>query len=261
MDFERIVHRFLLAFVACCAVFGSDHALAQEEFFKPEIEVPPTKTPVGGTHVYSFGRFEADFSQLCVDLEKEGRRERLVKIAETRVDAEKECITCRSFWKMIVSACGRLGPKPTPRPTKTPRPRVQKGASSESSEESSSSSEESASSEPAGENTSSGAETPVVATPTQRPPEQRYPSVALLDLASRFSTRVYELDPDNGPTSQMFRALAATVQGQKDLSSAEREYYDIFFSYLLAAWDGRVDSTKLPTPTPEARVLERIFDF
>ena len=43
------------------------------------------------------------------------------------------------------------------------------------------------------------------------------------------------------------------------LSAEEREYYDIFLAYLLAAWSGRVDSTKLPPPTP-APELDGFFE-
>jgi hypothetical protein len=39
------------------------------------------------------------------------------------------------------------------------------------------------------------------------------------------------------------------VRETSGLSDQEREYYDTFLTYLLAAWDGRVDSTKLPPPT------------
>jgi hypothetical protein len=81
----------------------------------------------------------------------------------------------------------------------------------------------------------------------------------VLDQASRVSTTIYAEDSEDGQVSEMFRYLAKSVRETPDLSTAEREYYDIFFTYLLAAWAGRVDSTKLPTPTP-SHELESFFE-
>jgi hypothetical protein len=67
---------------------------------------------------------------------------------------------------------------------------------------------------------------------------------------------VYVLDSGDGQVAKMFRYFAKTVRETPDMSSPEREYYDIFLTYLLAAWDGRVDSTKLPTPTPSAALRD-----
>lgn len=229
-------------------------SLAQEEFFNPPMEVPPTKTPVGGVQVYSFFRYEGDFQALCAELEREGRRVPVVKLAEEGVDREKECITCRSFWKMIVSACSRLGPRPTPtaKPTKVPRP---SGA-----EDTSTSSEKAESVQATAADT---AEEPV-ATPTVgsvAKQGERVPSVELVDLASRLSTKAFDVDSGTGPTAHMFHDFAKRLTSVPGLNASEREYYEVFCSYLLAAWDGRVDRTKVPTPTPEARVLDQIFDF
>jgi hypothetical protein len=57
----------------------------------------------------------------------------------------------------------------------------------------------------------------------------------------------------------MFRYFASTIRSTTDLSPAEREYYDIFLTYLLAAWSGRVDTANQPPPTPSAD-LEDFFE-
>jgi len=101
-----------------------------------------------------------------------------------------------------------------------------------------------------------GAATPAVAGARR---EARYPSTAVLDDASRVSTATYAVDSGEGQVAEMFRYFAKTVREAPGLSVAEREYYDIFLTYLLAAWAGRVDSTKLPTPTP-SRELESFFE-
>lgn len=222
---------------------------AQEEFFKPAIEAPPTKTPVGGQQVYSFSRLDPEFTALCSELEIAGRRERIVKVAELGVDREKDCISCRSFWKMVVSACGRLGPKPTRVPRK---PSKQASSSVSSNEESSSNA--------AIEGASDGGKESGVKPQVLKVREERYPTVALVDQASRFSAAMYETDKGDGATAHMLQYFAKTVLDTPDLSVAEREYYDIFFTYLLASWAGRVDTTKLPTPTPSSE-LRDLFDF
>ncbi len=101
-----------------------------------------------------------------------------------------------------------------------------------------------------------GAATPAVAGARR---EARYPSTAVLDDASRVSTATYAVDSGDGQVAEPFRYFANTVREAPGLSVAEREYYDIFFTYLLAAWAGRVDSTKLPPPTPP-REIESFFE-
>jgi len=246
----------LVARVSFCAVIAaastiaaSRYAWAQEEFFKPAIEAPPTKTPVGGQQVYSFSRLDPDFTALCVELELAGRRERVVKVAELGIDREKECISCRAFWKMVVSACGRLGPKPTRVPKKPLK-----------EERSSAMSGDASSSGAATEGTIASKSDAGGKQHVKKPREERYPTVAVIDLASRMSAALYESDKGDGPTAHMLHYFAKTMLATPDLSGAEREYFDIMFTYLLASWAGRVDTTKLPTPTPSSE-LRDLFDF
>jgi hypothetical protein len=198
---------------------------------------------------------EPNFRALCKGLEADGRRERVVSIAEAGVAREKVCITCRSFWKMIVGACGKLGPRPTPTPKAKKTKKPKEG-------EESAPHEGVASSDGGGGDVSEAA----IATPTGAPSNgneasrpERYPSTALLDEASRVSIETYEVDDGTGTDSEMFRYFEKTVRETPGLSSMEREYYDLFFTYLLAAWAGRVDSTKQPPSTPAA-ALGTFFD-
>ena len=223
---------------------------AQDGFFKPLIEAAPTKKqPQGESQIFSLGRFEGEFTTLCVELEGDGRRDRLVKIAEAGVAREKECITCRSFWKMFVSACGRLGPRPTPAPKPTKKSKITSVSQTPISEESSEAQE-------VRDNGSAPKETPVPSTLTKVAKQERYPSIALINEASRVSSAVYGLDSGDGQVARTFHYFASTVRETPGMSSAEVEYYDIFLTYLLAAWDGRVDRTKLPTPAPSAALRE-----
>lgn len=255
------------AFSVACGVLtlcSVSSAPAQDDFFKPVFEATATpKRQEAAGPIYSFARMEPAFKGLCTGLEADGRRERLVSIAEAGVAREKVCITCRSFWKMIVSACGKLGPRPTPTPKP---PRKKKGKAGEVPvEEGPPEQGESVEGNDDASAAASAEDVPAtptvagttVAGPSRRP--ARYPSTEVLDEASRVSVATYAEDSGDGQVAEMFRYLAKSVREAPDLSSAEREYYDTFFTYLLAAWAGRVDSTKLPPPTP-SRELESLFE-
>ena len=259
--------RVKAALVAACSgltLFSCSSAGAQDDFFKPVFEATATpKALEAAGPIYSFARMEPAFKGLCTGLEADGRRERLVSIAEAGVAREKVCITCRSFWKMIVSACGKLGPRPTP----TPKPiRKKKGNEGEAPVEGASQ-EQGEIVETDGDDRVAPGGGEAVATPTValtpsgsvRPHKARYPSTGVLDEASRVSVATYAEDSGEGQVAEMFRYLAKSVREAPDLSTAEREYYDTLFTYLLAAWAGRTDSTKLPPPTP-SRELESLFE-
>ena len=259
--------RVKAALVAACSgltLFSCSSAGAQDDFFKPVFEATATPKPLEASGpIYSFARMEPAFKGLCTGLEADGRRERLVSIAEAGVAREKVCITCRSFWKMIVSACGKLGPRPTPTPKP---PRKKKGKEGEVSVEGASPEKGEVVERTDDADAAASAEdvpaSPTVAVTTAAGPSRRparYPSTEVLDEASRVSVGTYAEDSGDGQVAEMFRYLAKSVREAPDLSTSEREYYDTFFTYLLAAWAGRVDSTKLPPPTP-SRELESLFE-
>lgn len=237
------VRAALVAVFSAITLFFAPSARAQDDFFKPVSQATATPRRLeAASPIYSFARMEPAFKGLCTGLEADGRRERLVSIAEAGVAREKVCITCRSFWKMIVSACGKLGPRPTPKPI-----RKKKGKAGEI---------------PVEEAPLEQATTPTAAVASGagvRRTSARYPSTEVLDEASRVSVSTYAEDSGGGQDAEMFRYLARTVREAPDLSNAERGYYDTFFTYLLAAWAGRVDSTKLPPPTP-SQELESLFE-
>lgn len=219
-------------------------ACAQDDVFNAPPEPTPIQKPVGTGSLFSFAKFESGFRAVCRELESDGRRERFVKIAEVAAAQDKECISCRSLWRTVMAACERRVPRPRPSPkaTKTPKANKDVEVSAEAQVEQEVSQD-----------------TPVPPTPTQGPKRERYPSTALLDAASKMSTEAFQFDEGQGQVSAMFRYLAKTVRETKDLSSSEREYFDIFLTYLLAAWEGRIDPARIPTPTPVAK-LESFFD-
>ena len=217
-------------------------ACQDEPYFKPHFEPTPTPPPPAPPPMFSFARFEDSFRDMCSEMEHDGRRVRFVSISEQQAESEKVCISCRSLWRSIVSACGKLGPKPTPKPkktkTKTPPEDIPEGA--EKPEDGSASGDES--------------ESPTPSPVPTKPPLERYPSTALIDSASRCSSEMYEADKENGAILLSLNNMIKVVRETKDLTSAEREYFDGIFSYLMAAWDGRVDPSTAPPPTPPADI-------
>ena len=215
-----------------------------EPYFQPHFDPTATPKPPPPPPVFSFGRFEDSFRELCTEMELEGRRSRFVRIAEEQAATEKECISCRSWWRSIVAACGKLGPKPTPKPKKV-----------KTKEPDQSPTEVVESSATEGES-SDGAATPSPSPAPSKAPLERYPSTALLDAASRFSTEMYEADKENGAILLSLNNMIRWIRETKDLTTAEREYFETLFSYLTAAWDGRIDPVTAPPPTPPVDISE-----
>jgi len=250
---ETLLRGLLLLSALCAPCLPLRAVHAQDDFFRPTIDATPVPSREGPGPVFSFARMEPDFRELCRGLELDGRRERIVSLARERVGQEKVCITCRSFWKMVVSACGNLGPRPTPTPKVKKRagpPIVETPATPDESRVT-----------PTGARQEGAAAPP--SAETQKTPARirgtKYPSTEVLDQASRMSIAIYQLDGSEGQTAKMFHYFAKSVRERPGLSAEEREYYDIFLAYLLAAWSGRVDSTKLPPPTP-APELDGFFE-
>lgn len=234
----------VVASVVCVCLTGwsvPDAACQDEPYFQPHFEPTPTPKPPAPPPIFSFGRFEDSFREMCAEMELDGRRARLVRIAEDQGDSEKVCISCRSLWRSIVSACGKLGPKPTPKPKKT-KIKTPEATPAESEDSSATEAESGSDAIPS----PSPSPTP--------PPHERYPSTALLDVVSRLSTEAYQADEGNGGILISLSNMVKVVRETKDLSAGERDYFDVLFTYLLAAWEGRIDSSTAPSPTPPADI-------
>ena len=231
---------------------GVSGALAQDfddtPFFKPFVEPTPTRKPTGPAPVFSFSRFEGSLRALCQEIEVDGRREVLVRVA-TREAARKDdtCISCRALWRTVLSACAKLGPKPTPAPKlNTPKGTatvIAEGIPTDVTE--------------GGEATPTSVPVPPTPTPKQKP---RAPSTTALDIASRISSSAYDADSGGGGVTVAFKNMVTTVMSSKDLSVAEREYYETLFTFLMAAWQGRERSDGELAPTPEVNV-DQFFEY
>lgn len=235
-----------LGMVSCFVL--QEAACQDESYFKPHFDPTATPKPPPPPPVFSFAKFEDSFREMCSEMEIEGRRARFVRIAEEQADTEKVCISCRSWWRSIVAACGKLGPKPTPKPKKV---------KTKSAEEIPTDLVEGSDKEG---DMLNAAEAPSPSPSPTKAVQERYPSTLLLDAASRFSTEMYESDKDNGAILISLSNMIKIVRETKDLTPAEREYFEIVFSYLTAAWDGRIDPAQAPPPTPPADIDEFFGD-
>jgi len=230
---------------------GSAQEFDEEPIFKPIIAPTPTKKPTAAPAVFSFARFEPNFRLLCEELEADGRRERLVSIAVAETDrTDQTCISCRALWRSVIGGCAKLGARPTPRPKGpkgSPTPALDggavEGAGSEASEGGKVDSAE------------EGTPTPLPPTPSPTPkPKPRTPSTAAADMASRISIAAYSLDPGDGGVHPAFEHLVSVVLSTKDLTAAEREYFENLFTFLMAAWDGRDETEGGVRDTPAVDV-------
>lgn len=229
-------------------------AVAQESVFRVVVTPTPVKERVKEKEIFSFSRFEPEFSLICAEMEEDGRRERFARIAEEASHKAKDCVSCRALWRTILAACQR-------RAISHPTPTTEVSAPVDGEVEEEQKSKDLERSDSRKEVESDEASSAKVANAAQHPPKrtagERYPSTLLLDAVSQLSSEAFDLDPGEGGVSETFRYLAGVVRETKDLTDFEREYFDTVLLYLLAAWEGRVDESKLPPPTPG----EEIDDF
>ncbi len=169
--------------------------------------------------VFSFSRFEPTMRLLCGEMEVDSRRLRLFQLAQTRAKAAQDCPSCRALWRTVVSSC-RQGSVEERKPSKAKKKKKTPETETE------------------------GDEITPEATPTPEPTPTpivpaRYPSTAVVDAASRLSNMMYEQDPEKGGIYQALGHVCSTLTGVPDLTAAEKDYFEILSSYLLAAWEGR----------------------
>ena len=68
---------------------------------------------------------------------------------------------------------------------------------------------------------------------------QRYPAIDVIDATSALSSLMYADQPGLTPTLKTLKIVTDKLLSNPSLSTAERDYYTIFTTYLLAAWQGR----------------------
>jgi len=231
---------FMLARLAILLLFlvsticGGVAVSAQEVEFNPRYDgisskkksgVEGTPTPSAAVEVlYSFDRWRPQLSEICRLLEVDRRRERLFAFIVSQLKARPKNTSYRSLLQEArIDCASRVTAKASP----TPDRRATK--------------EEELTPTPE-------------AVPT--PAAARYPSVELLNYLSAVSVEMYKRDPGSGGTFEAVNVFVNTLLAEKDLTAAERDYYDIFRAYFLAAWDGRPGGPFEPTPIPRERIRE-----
>jgi hypothetical protein len=218
------------SFLFCLVVlFIASTACAQDSSFNPRYDgledekgkaaAAATVAPPQG--IYSFARFNYLFKALCEGLEAEGRRARVFEVSKAGLQQELDCTPCRAFYRQLIQTCAPprwrwVQATPTPSPT----PIVAEEGDELPTPE------------------------PTVPQPTPTPtpvgtPPARYPSAAVLDVASRLSVGLYEMDPGEGSPLQAVKSFEARIFGIKELTPGERDYFGVLSAYLLSAWAGR----------------------
>jgi hypothetical protein len=183
-------------------------------------------TPKRKRPILSFSKFEGALRSICDALALEGRSLRIFEVATVKRKEEKACVSCRALWVSLSSTC-----KP-PKIEKIIKKKNKKKRPEGDGEEGT------------GEVAEEEQPTPTPA-PTQIP-KRRYPNPALLDAVSRVAVAMFEYDEGGESAKTAVNSFAETVLGMESLSVAEREYYEIFFEFFKAPWQG------IPvTPTPK----------
>jgi hypothetical protein len=286
----------LCSVLALGALGVAQIAQAQEVSFTPRFDgidqdqkplVRSTTAAAAPEHerkVYSFARFSPVFKDMCASLRLDQREKRVFEASSRGLAESGHCGTCRALYRQMVQWCkpestaskplGKNKPTAAPSPTVAPTPGVEVDGENEDAEgagEAENTSAEEVPESPVGEGQSKDGDsseavseeapvpTPtaaVTATPAPTPQPARYPSTELLDALSRLSHDLYELEPGFGNTFVATQKLSQDLLQQKELTPAERDYYSIFSSYLLSAWEGRPGSPLDPRVRAKEDVSE-----
>jgi hypothetical protein len=245
-DFLRLLVRvrgltrvICVAVLACVVTICS--ANAEDDGFTPP-DAKPTKTEPKPREakVFSFGRFEAPLRDICREMELDGRRTKLVQLSEVERKGNADCASCRALWKSIYWACRDSAVLDT------------KDASKGKKKEPERPKEE-------GEGEEGAEEAPPEPTPTPKP-LQRYPTTAMLDLTSRLSVSLYKQDPGTGGYHKALESFANTLTRDPSLTPAERDYYSVFVSFLMASWADREDPEAHDETGAEKEHLSEMFE-
>jgi len=216
-----------------------EEALAEDESFTPRLDgdVGPVRkaspTPIVEYPVTSFLPYHAVFKVLCERMELDGRRARLVSIAEVASQEQnRSCSSCQILWQTLYSAC-RTKASSQKRGRAKDEEREQESSAPDKPQDGASPSED-------GE---SGEEAAPPAVPTAIVLE-RFPSIDVIEAASAISNRLYgEAHKSNGHRRAV-QGVEKRFMATRDLTAGERDYFSTLFEYLLSAWQGR------PTPVP-----------
>ncbi|MFN4896206.1 MAG: hypothetical protein ACK5GN_06470 [Pseudomonadota bacterium] len=230
----------------CIVLLCSFGCRAQEVSFTPRYDAigsevkrfKRTPTPVvdavPAPQLYSLGRFNPLFQQMCRLLEEDGRRDRLFRIAKGGSDDEQDCPSCRALFRQIAQSCAaKVRVKKISQPT--PVARATAGARQELGDSK-------------GLNQGTG-------DLSVRP---RYPRTDLLDVLSQLSTALYDFSPGKGPCFDALKSLELRLSTAPDLAVGEREYFSVVMTYLMAAWAGRPGSP-LENATPNPKEIAELF--
>jgi hypothetical protein len=214
---------------------GSSVVSAQEVEFRPRydgivtkkrsVEGTPTPIPESVVEIlYSFERWRPQMSEICRLLEVDHRRERVFLFVNSQLKLRPKNTSYRSLLHEARIDCAS---RSTSKGRSSPTPRKAKDG-----------------------------EEVAIPTPIPTPVAARYPSTELVNYLSAVSIEMYKRDPGVGGTFEAVSIFMNTLLAEKDLTPAERDYFEIVRAFFLASWDGRPGGPLEPTPVSRERIRE-----
>lgn len=235
----RSVTRFATAAVLACVLTAPVVEAEEDGLTRPNTKPTVAEAKPRESKVFSFARYETALREICREMELDGRRTKLVQLSEVERKGNPDCSSCRALWKSIYWAC------------RDSAVLDMKGSSKEKKKKPEGPKEESEKDRAAGQPRPQPTATPR--------PLQRYPTTAMLDLTSRLSVSLYSQDSGTGGYYKALQSFVETLTRHPSLTPAERDYYAVFVSFLMASWVDRENLTIDETGT-EKQDLSSMFE-
>ena len=174
-----------------------------------------------------YGKLRGEFRELCEFLKEDGRSDLVANLLEPHLPRDKECPDCRPLFIQLFNPC-----EPPPPPKLRPTP-VREGSEGEPSEDES-------------------APTP---TPSPTPvPAQRFPQLAVLELASEISMQLAADERNPAQTLQAMEKLVGILT-PRSLKPGERDYLETLTAFFMSGFESDILPPKVAKPKPSTKGL------
>jgi hypothetical protein len=176
-----------------------------------------------------YGKLRGEFRELCEFLKEDGRSDLVANLLEPHLPKDKECPDCRPLFIQLFNPC-EPPPPPKVKPTPTPAPEGSEGDPSEDE----------------------SAPTP---TPSPTPvPAQRFPQLAVLELASEISKQLAADERNPAQTLQAMEKLVGILT-PRSLKPGERDYLETLTAFFMSGFESDILPPKVAKPKPSTKGL------
>lgn len=176
-----------------------------------------------------YGKLRGEFRQLCEFLKEDGRSDLVANLLEPHLPKDKECPDCRPLFIQLFNPC-EPPPPPKVKPTPTPVPEGSEGESADAES---------------------------TATPTPAPtavPPQRFPQLAVLELASGISMQLAADERNPAQTLQAVEKLVGILT-PRSLKPGEKDYLETLTVFLMSGFESEIVPPKVAKPKPSTKGL------